>query len=223
MNRDFTFESRSAAGRILSRRIQDYAALPETLILAVTPGGIPVGFEIARSLKAPMDILVIHKLEVPGQRQQAMGVVVSGDARYLNKDVVRHMNVSRQQFDQIFNSAIVELHRRERAYRSELEPIDISGHDVILVDDGMRSNEILSWAVLALRAKHPKHVILAMPVTSSDHIDQLGNVVDELESVYTRNVAPNGQNFYARLDEISEQATHELVKQAAMFRSQRLS
>ena len=223
MSHHFTFESRTAAGRILSRRIQDYAGRGNTVVLAVTPGGIPVGFEVAQTLKADMDILVIHKLEVPGQPQLAMGVVVSGDARYLNKEVIRHINVSRNQFDQIFNSAIVELHRRERAYRSELEPIEVAGRDVILVDDGIHSIDILRWTVLALRARQPKTIILAMPVTSDNIVDQLGNAVDEIECVYTPHEFHNAREFYASFDDVSEQAAQDLLRQAASSRLGRLS
>ncbi|MGH8373320.1 MAG: phosphoribosyltransferase [Gammaproteobacteria bacterium] len=213
MTSAFTFENRAAAGRLLSKRIQDYTGRPYVVVLGLAPGGVPVACEVAQNLKLPLDVLVARKLGVPEHPELVMGVIVSGGARYLNKDVIRRTNVSRKQFDTVFNSEIVELQRRERLYREHREPADITNHTVILVDDGTTSCEMLRAVAMALRARHPKQIVLALPVAAVGTAEHLGAAIDDFECVYSPQDFQSARQYYANFSELNDDSAHELFVQ----------
>lgn len=214
MNTNFTFENRSAAGQLLSKRMQDYAGGAHLVVLAIAPGGVPVAREVAQALQATLDVLVYRKLPVPGQPHLTMGVIVSGGARYLNKEVINQTNVTRKQFDTVFNSEIVELQRRDRLYRENQTPVDISYRSVILVDDGATSIEMIRSAAMALRAKHPKRIVAALPVAPADAVSQLGEAIDDFECVYSPHDFQSVDQYYRSFDEVAEKTACELFAQA---------
>jgi putative phosphoribosyl transferase len=223
MANTFTFESRTAAGRVLSKRIQNYTGRPYVVVLALAPGGVPVACEVARNLSVPMDVLVVRKLGVPGRNDLVMGVITSGGTRYLNKEVIRQANVSRKQFDTVFNAEIMELQRRERLYRDNRELMDISNHTVILVDDGTTSSEMLRSVAMALRAKHPKRIVVALPVAAGDTADRLGAAVDDFECVYSPRDFQSAGQFYAAFDQVDDETAHECFARMAVHGDTRVA
>lgn len=210
MNTNFTFEDRSAAGKLLAKRMQDYAGGAHLIVLAIAPGGVPVAREVAQALQATLDVAVFRKLAVPGQPHLAMGVIVSGGARYLNKEVIREKDISRKQFDTVFNAEILELQRRERLYRDQRAPTDISYRTVILVDDGATPIEMIRSVAIALRAKHPKRIVAALPVAPLDAADHLGEAIDDFECVYSPSDFQSADHYYRSFDEVEDRTARDL-------------
>ncbi|HEX6549740.1 MAG TPA: phosphoribosyltransferase, partial [Gammaproteobacteria bacterium] len=161
-------------------------------------------------LQAILDVAVFRKLAVPGQPHLTMGVIVSGGARYLNKEVINQTRVTRKQFDTVFNSEIMELQRRERLYRVNRELTDISYATVMLVDDGMTSIDTIYSVAMALRAKHPKRIVAALPVAPIDAAVRLGEAVDDFECVYSPADFQSADQYYKSFDEVEEKTAGEL-------------
>ena len=131
------FRDRFDAGRRLGSRLLEFANRKDVLVLALPRGGVPVGYEVARTLNAPLDAFVVRKLGVPGQEELAMGAIASGGVRVVNGGVVRALHISREQMEEVAAREAVELERRERLYRGDARPADVQGKTVILVDDGL--------------------------------------------------------------------------------------
>lgn len=223
MNTSFTFENRSAAGQLLAKRMQDYAGGAHLIVMAIAPGGVPVAREVAQALQATLDVAVFRKLAVPGQPHLAMGVIVSGGARYLNKEVIRDKDISRRQFDTVFNAEIMELQRRERLYRDHRAPVDITYRTVILVDDGTTSIEMIRSVAMALRARHPKRLVAALPVAPADAVSQLGEAIDDFECVYSPAEFQSVDHYYRSFDELEDKTACDLFAQAVRHDSRSLS
>src|SRR5690554_7428899 len=130
------FTDRSHAGRELAEHLREYAGRPGLLVLGLPRGGVPVALEVARELGAPLDVLVVRKLGLPGHEELAIGAVASGGAQVLNRDLVRSLRVERQAIERVRARELAELERRERSYRGARPPLDVRGRHVIVVDDG---------------------------------------------------------------------------------------
>jgi putative phosphoribosyl transferase len=131
------FADRTEAGRFLASRLTEYADRPEVLVLALPRGGVPVAFEVARALHAPLDVLLVRKLGLPGHEELAMGAIASGGVRVLNEDVVRGLHIPEEFIDAVAAAEQRELEWRDRLYRGDRPPSDVRGRTVILVDDGL--------------------------------------------------------------------------------------
>ncbi len=154
--------NRFDAGRMLASRLMSYADLANALVLALPRGGVPVGYEVARMLRAPLDVFLVRKLGVPGHEELAMGAIASGGLRVLNPDVVHAMRIPRGVIDRVAASERRELDRRDREYRDDRPPLDVRGKIVILVDDGLATGATMRAALLALREEHPAKLIAAV-------------------------------------------------------------
>ncbi|MFN0086838.1 MAG: phosphoribosyltransferase [Blastocatellia bacterium] len=160
------FRDRREAGRVLARRLAEYAGREDVIILALPRGGVPVGYEVARALRAPLDVFVVRKLGAPGNEELAMGAIASGGARAMNEDVVRYLNISDETIDAVASREQAEVRRRERAYRGTRPRVEVAGRTVILVDDGLATGATMRAAVKALSAQKPAQIIVAAPVAS---------------------------------------------------------
>lgn len=158
-----TFHDRTEAGSILAERLRGEAG-PNTVVLALPRGGVPVGFEVAMALGAELDILPVRKLGVPGQRELAMGAIAPGGALYVERDTMRAARVTQEQFDAVLAHEKIELARREALYRGGRAPTQVQGRTVILVDDGMATGASMQAAVRALRERQPARVVVGLPV-----------------------------------------------------------
>src|SRR5438105_1692430 len=141
------FRDRSEAGRRLAQELKGYAGRDDVLVLALPRGGVPVGFEVARALGAPLDVFLVRKLGVPGREELAMGAIATGGVRLLNEEVVRYLRVSDEVIDAVAAEEQHELERRERDYRGDRPPPEVRGRVVILVDDGLATGSTMRAAV----------------------------------------------------------------------------
>src|SRR5207253_5721468 len=160
------FQDRFEAGRLLASKLSHLANRPDTVVLALPRGGVPVGFEIAKALNVPLDVFVVRKLGVPGYEELAMGAIASGGVRVLNDEVVSRLNIPRHVLEAAERDQLRELERREQAYRGGREPAPIEGRKVILVDDGLATGASMRAAVRALRPKHPPSITVAASLGS---------------------------------------------------------
>lgn len=174
------FQDRSDAGRRLAKQLLIFAHRPGVLVLALPRGGVPVAFEIARSLNAPLDLMIVRKLGVPGYEELAMGAIASGGALVLNEEMIQQLNIPRQAVEEVIQAEEKELARREHAYRGNRPPPQIEGRDIILVDDGLATGASMRAAVQALRSQNPASITVAVPVGSRETCKELRAEADEV-------------------------------------------
>jgi predicted phosphoribosyltransferase len=182
MNRGATmqFRNRSEAGRWLAERLQAYARRPDVNVLALPRGGVPVGYELARALEAPLDVFLVRKLGLPGQEELAMGAIATGGVRVLNEDVVQALAVPSHVIEDVARAEAQELRRREAAYRGSRPAPDLRGRVAILVDDGLATGSTMRAAVRAVKQMGPARVVVAVPVAAAQTRDDLAAEVDEI-------------------------------------------
>jgi putative phosphoribosyl transferase len=207
-----SFRDRQDAGRQLAKLLMKYANLEDVTVLGVPRGGVPVGFEIAVALRAPLDIFLSHKLGVPGQEELAFGAVAAGDGRFLDYEIIHAAGISPAQIEQISQETRATLEERARLYRGDRPPISVQGRTVILVDDGIATGASVYAAIHALRQMNPKNLIVAVPVAPISTINWLRSSlrpdIDELV------VAHSPQSFYAVgqfYDHFSQTSDEEVV------------
>ena len=172
------FRNRIEAGRFLARKLAEYANRPDVVVLALPRGGVPVAYEVAQALKAPLDIFVVRKLGVPGYEECAMGAIASGGIRVLDDQLIKSLHIPVDLVAEVTAIEFAELQRRERLYRGTRAPMDITGQTVIIVDDGLATGSTMRAAVTALRKQNPKKIVVAVPVGARDTCDSFRNEVD---------------------------------------------
>jgi putative phosphoribosyl transferase len=201
------FRDRREAGQQLARKLIKYADRSDVLVLALPRGGVPVGYEVAQTLKAPLDVFVVRKLGVPGQEELAMGAIASGGVRVLNGSVVEGLGISDAAIESAAARELVELERREQLYRGERPDPEIQGHVLILVDDGIATGSTVRAAIMALRQLEAARIIVATPVVALSTARELRKEVDELVTVMT----PASFNAVGQWYEDFSQTTDEEV------------
>jgi predicted phosphoribosyltransferase len=179
------FRDRTEAGQRLAAELGRYAGRTDVLVLALPRGGVPVAYEVARALDAPLDVFLVRKLGTPGQEELAMGAVASGGVRVLNESVVRGLRVPPRVIDAVAARELRELARRERLYRGDRPPPDVRGRTVILVDDGLATGSTMLAAVRALRQLGPARAVVAVPVAAPETCAALRGEVDEMVCAVT--------------------------------------
>jgi predicted phosphoribosyltransferase len=179
------FRDRADAGRQLAARLKDYAGRPDVVVLALPRGGVPVGFEVAQALGAPLDVFLVRKLGVPGHEELAMGALASGGTRVLNADVVDTLRIPPEAIEAVAAREQAELERRERAYRDDRPAPDVRDRTVILVDDGLATGSTMRAAAAALRRQGPARLVVGVPTAAAQTCDELRDEVDEVVCVIT--------------------------------------
>jgi predicted phosphoribosyltransferase len=174
------FRDRTDAGRLLAAKLRGYANRPDVLVLALPRGGVPVAFEVARALHAPLDLFLVRKLGVPGYEELAMGAIATGGARVLNDSVVEELRIPERVIDAVAAREQVELARREQLYRDDRPPPDVRGRIVILVDDGLATGATMRVAAAVLRQQQPARIVVAVPVAAPAVCRDLEAEVDEV-------------------------------------------
>ena len=185
------FRDRAEAGRQLAEELREYAGRNDVVVLGLPRGGVPVAFEVAQALGAPLDVFLVRKLGVPGHEELAMGAVASGGVRVLNEELVRRLGLSAQELDEVVAREEAELERREAAYRGGRPRPDLRGKVAILVDDGLATGATMRAAVEALRREGPAKLMVAVPTGAEESCEDLRPLVDELVCLTTP------QPFYA--------------------------
>jgi len=180
------FRDRIEAGQLLGRELAArLGAIGDAIVLALPRGGVPVGYEVAKALGAPLDVFIVRKLGVPGHEELAMGAIASGGVRVLNHDVLDHARVTQQQLDAVAAREERELARREAEYRGNRAPLDVRGLTVIIADDGLATGSTMRAAVQALRAMEPKRIIVAVPVGAAQTCEDFREIADEIVCLRT--------------------------------------
>src|SRR5436305_5618591 len=174
------FRNRNEAGRLLAEKLTAYANRPDLLVLALPRGGVPVAYEAARALGAPLDVFVVRKLGIPGYEELAMGAVATGGVRVLNDQIVRRLDIPTYVIDAVAAREEQELARRERLYRGGRPPPDVRGRTVILLDDGLATGATMRAAVMALRELQPARIVVATPTASPEICEELKADVDDV-------------------------------------------
>jgi predicted phosphoribosyltransferase len=209
-------KDRHEAGRMLASRLMSYANRPDVVVLALPRGGVPVGYEVARSLNVPLDIFVVRKLGVPGHPELAMGAIASGGVRVLNDDVVRGLRIPQQLIDAVTAREQQELERREREYRDGRPPLDVRGRTVILVDDGLATGSSMRVAARALRAKQPARIVVAVPVAAPSTCEAFASEVDEVVCAVTPEPFWAVGQWYKDFGQTTDEAVRDLLRRAAV-------
>jgi predicted phosphoribosyltransferase len=174
------FRDRREAGRLLAARLMDYANRPDAIVLALPCGGVPVAYEVARALGAPLNVFIVRKLGVPGYEELAIGAVASGGVRVLNDQIVDRLGIPSHLIDAVAAREQQELSRRERLYRGGRPPPDVRGRTVIPVDDGPATGATMHAAIHALGQQQLARIVVAVPTTSPETCEEIRAEVDDV-------------------------------------------
>jgi predicted phosphoribosyltransferase len=177
------FRNRAGAGRALAARLGHLAGDPTLIVLALPRGGVPVAYEVARALGAPLDVLLVRKLGVPQQPELAMGAIAAGGVRVLHQAVVDALGITPDVIDAVAAWEGAELVRREQSYRSGRPPLEVAGRPVVVVDDGLATGSTMRAAVAALRALQAGRIVVAVPVGARETCRELAGEADEVVCV----------------------------------------
>lgn len=208
------FRDRRDAGRVLAERFTQYADRDDVMVLALPRGGVPVGFEVAERLRAPLDVFLVRKLGLPGQEELGMGAIATGDVRVLNEGILRMAGITPEILEAVTVRERAELVRRERLYRGDRPPLDVRGRTVILVDDGLATGATMRAAALALRQRDPLRLVLAVPTASADTCETLRTVAEVVVCVATPEPFFAVGLCYDDFSETSDEEVRELLRRA---------
>ncbi|MEA5563924.1 phosphoribosyltransferase [Anabaena sp. UHCC 0399] len=209
------FKDRTAAGQVLASKLADYANCPDVLVLALPRGGVPVAFEIAQALNAPLDVLVVRKLGVPDNPELAMGAIASGGVRIINQQVVNDINISEEVIARVAAQEQRELERRESMYRGDEPFPELTGRKVILVDDGLATGATMWAAVIAVRQKNPQEIVIAVPVAALETYQQLQTKVEKMVCITTPSQFYSVGMWYEDFPQTTDAEVRELLKKAS--------
>jgi putative phosphoribosyl transferase len=215
----FPFRDRRDAGRALAERLRGFAGRNDIVVLGLPRGGVPVAFEIAAAIGAPLDIFVVRKLGVPGQEELAMGAIASGGIRVLNQDVIDHLEIPPKIIEAVTQKEEGELMRRESEYRDGKPAVDVRGKTVILVDDGLATGSSMRVAALALKKNQPSQIIVAVPVAPRETCAAFESVVDKIVCGITPQPFRAVGEWYEDFSQTSDEEVRELLKRSAEFSS----
>jgi putative phosphoribosyl transferase len=209
------FTDRREAGRMLAEAVGEWGRFIDPVVLALPRGGVPVGFEVARRLRAPLDVLIVRKIGAPGQEELALGAVASGGAEYLNAELIAELGLPQGVLDGIREREMAEVERRSHRYRGDLPWPDLRGRTVIVVDDGAATGATALAAIAALRPQSPAEVVVALPVAPRETCDQLRAAADRLVCLRSPELFLAIGMWYRDFGQISDDAVTALLKLAA--------
>ena len=209
------FRDRREAGRALAAKLAAYAHRPDVLVPALPRGGVPVAYDVARALGAPLDVFIVRKLGIPGHEELAMGAVATGGVRVLNEQVVHALNIPDHVIDAVTAWEQQELARRERLYRGDRPPPDVRGRTVILVDDGLATGASMHAAIAALRRQQPAHIVVAVPIAAPETCDALRAEVDDVVCAITPEPFHAVGLWYDDFSQTTDEEVGDLLARAA--------
>lgn len=208
------FADRRQAGAELATHLSDYRGRNDVVVLGLPRGGVPVAFEIATALGAPLDVFVVRKLGVPGHAELAMGAIASGGVRVLNDEVVGWYGLPQAVIDRVAEFEQQELERREREYRGGQPLVDLKGRVVILVDDGLATGSTMKAAVQAVRAMDPARIVVAVPVGAGDTCRSLATTADDVVCARMPEPFSAVGLWYRDFSQTTDEEVRELLEQS---------
>jgi putative phosphoribosyl transferase len=209
------FQDRRDAGVQLAAKLKAYADDPNVVVLGLPRGGVPVAYEVACTLHAPLDVFLVRKLGVPGQEELAMGAIASGGVRVLNPEVIHALRISSLAIDSACARQLRELERQQRAYRGDAPFPSLEGHTVIVVDDGLATGSTMRAAVRALRQSKPARIVVAAPVGAAETAQSLRREADDVVCVDTPIVFHAVSLWYESFSQTSDEEVRILLDAAA--------
>jgi putative phosphoribosyl transferase len=209
------FKDRWEAGRALATRLTAYANRPEVLVLGLPRGGLPVAYEVAQALNAPLDVYLVRKLGVPGQEELAMGAIATGGVVVQNDELVKALHIPKNVIDAVIARERAELERRERAYRDNRPLPNVRGRTVIVVDDGLATGATMRAAVAALRQEGAGRIVVAVPVAAPETCAELGREVDEIVCAETPEQFYAVGYWYHDFSAVTDEQVRDILNRAA--------
>src|SRR6266487_1235109 len=209
------FLNRTEAGRLLAEKLEKYAGRDDVIVLGLPRGGVPVAYEVAKRLHAPLDVFIVRKLGVPGFEELAAGAIASGGVRVLNQDVMRAIPYADEAIEAVTAKETAELERREQLYREGRPPPELRDQIVILVDDGLATGATMRAAVKALRQQGAAKIVVAVPVAPPDTCHELEERADETICLSTPEFFQAVGQYYEDFSQTSDEDVRELLSQAA--------
>lgn len=173
------FRDRRDAGQQLAQELAEYANRKDVIVLGLPRGGVPVAFEVAKALEAPLDVFVVRKLGAPGNPELAMGAIASGDVRVMNEGVVDRLAISDGSIEQVVEKEREKLQKRGEIYRGARPEGELGGKTVILVDDGLATGATMRAAVSALQEHDPEKIVMTVPTAPPETCAELEEMVDK--------------------------------------------
>jgi putative phosphoribosyl transferase len=209
------FTDRAAAGRALADRLQPYAGRRDVVVLALPRGGVPVAWEVARALGAPLALLIVRKLGVPRQPELAMGAIASAGAIHVDPKIVASYGVSARQLDEIIAAESLELIRRHALYCGKRQAVPVEGRTVVVVDDGVATGASMNVALKALRSAKPAWIVAAVPVAPPEAQELIGTAADEFVCVLNPPDFFSVSQFYRNFTQVGDEQVRDFLSRAA--------
>lgn len=208
------FFDRYDAGRKLARHLLSYKNRGDVIVLALPRGGVPVAYEVATAINAPLDVFLVRKLGVPGHEELAMGAIASNGVVVINPEVIQALNIPRQVIDEVSRRERTELHRREQAYRDDRSPIEVQGKIVIVIDDGLATGASMRAAVEALWPLNPAKLVVAVPVAAPETYREFQELVDQMVCLDTPQPFRGVGMWYEDFSQTSDETVRSLLQEA---------
>jgi putative phosphoribosyl transferase len=208
------FKDRRDAGRILAQKLSAYTGRLDVIVFALPRGGVPVAYEVALALNAPLDVFIVRKLGLPGQEELAIGAIASGGIRVLNDDIIRALAVPEEVINVVAQREFQELQRREQMYRGDRPASDIRDRTIILVDDGLATGASMRAAVAGLRTRHPARIVIAVPTAAPETCDAFKFEVDEIVCAMTPEPFEGVGRWYADFRQTTDEEVRTFLEEA---------
>ena len=205
------FRDRGDAGRRLAGALGEYARVPGVLVLALPRGGVAVAAEVARGLGAPLDVILVRKLGVPGHEELAMGAIASGGVRILSQEIIESLGIPDRDIAAVAAAEEDELDRREHAYRGIRTPPEVADRTVILVDDGLATGSTMRAAAAAIRGQRPRRLVVAVPVAPASTVAVLRQEVDEVVCLRTPEAFRSVGEWYDDFEQTTDEEVRHLL------------
>jgi predicted phosphoribosyltransferase len=208
------FKDRGDAGKTLAQKLSAYAGRPDMVVLALPRGGVPVGYEVAMALHAPLDIFIVRKLGLPGQEELAIGAIASGGIRVLNEGIIRMLNIPDEMIDRVARQELQELERREHSYRGGRPALETRDKTVILIDDGLATGASMRAVVTGVRAGRPARIVIAVPTAAPQTCSALEFEVDEIVCSMTPEPFLGVSRWYEDFRQVTDEQVRTILEEA---------
>ncbi|HET6823454.1 MAG TPA: phosphoribosyltransferase [Anaerolineales bacterium] len=208
------FKDRRDAGKKLAQKLSAYSGKPDILVLALPRGGVPVAYEVALALSAPLDVFIVRKLGLPGREELAMGAVASGGVRVLNGDIVRMLSIPEEVINIVVKRELRELQRREELYRGNRPTPEVRERTILLIDDGLATGASMRAAIAGLRAQNPARIVVAVPAAAPEACEAFQAEVDEIVCAITPEPFYGVGRWYEDFSQVTDEEVRMLVEEA---------